>query len=103
MANERRKLGDDEVRSALSGLPGWSAAERKLHREYEFRDFIQAWGFMSAAALVIQQLDHHPEWSNVYHRVTVDLVTHDLAGISTRDVELAGRLEVLAAPWIAAR
>lgn len=99
MTNERRRLSAGEIETALGQLPGWSVEGEKLHRDYTFGDFVRAWGFMSAAALVIQQMDHHPEWSNVYDRVAVDLVTHDLKGISTRDVELARKLEDLAAPW----
>lgn len=100
MAGERRRLSGGEIGEALARLPGWSVAGEKLHREYAFGDFVRAWAFMSAAALVIQQMDHHPEWFNVYDRVRVDLVTHDLGGISSRDVELATRLEALAAPWL---
>jgi 4a-hydroxytetrahydrobiopterin dehydratase len=70
----------------------------KLQRTYEFADFIEAWGFMSAAALVVQEMDHHPEWHNVYNRVRIELVTHDAGGITARDIELAKRLEALAAP-----
>jgi len=96
MATQRTKLSDSEVADALKGLPGWSLKDGMLQRRYQFADFVEAWGFMSEAALVVQQMDHHPEWSNVYHTVTVNLVTHDLKGISTRDVELAGRMEALA-------
>ncbi|HTO90662.1 MAG TPA: 4a-hydroxytetrahydrobiopterin dehydratase [Candidatus Sulfotelmatobacter sp.] len=96
MTSPRLKLSDSEIASALKTIPGWSVEGGKLHRRYQFADFIEAWGFMSSAALVAQQMDHHPEWSNVYHTVTVDLVTHDLKGISTRDVELATRMEALA-------
>ncbi len=99
MSGERRKLSEAELASALSGLPGWTVAGGRLHRRYVFGDFVEAWAFMSSAALLVQQMDHHPEWSNVYHTVTVDLVTHDLGGISTRDVELASRFESLAARW----
>lgn len=97
MSEERRKLSGDEIEGALRDLPGWSVAGGKLRREYAFGDFVRAWAFMSAAALVVQQMDHHPEWSNVYDRVTVELVTHDLGGIGTRDAELARRMEALAA------
>ena len=96
MSSPRKKLSDSEVASALKQLAGWSVKDGMLHRRYQFKDFIEAWGFMSSAALVVQQMDHHPEWSNVYHTVTVNLVTHDLKGISTRDVELAERMEALA-------
>jgi 4a-hydroxytetrahydrobiopterin dehydratase len=93
------RLTDAEIAEALRALPGWSVAGGKLHREYRFHDFLEAWGFMSAAALIVQQMDHHPEWFNVYHTVRVELVTHDAGGISARDVELAGRMEALAARW----
>ena len=97
MAEAPRKLTDEEVKLALSRLAGWQVVNGKLHREYRFKDFIEAWGFMSSAALVVQQMDHHPEWFNVYHTVRVDLVTHDANGISRRDVDLAQKLEELAA------
>jgi 4a-hydroxytetrahydrobiopterin dehydratase len=93
MAEPPRKLNDEEIKLALSRLAGWSVVGGKLHREYRFRDFVEAWGFMSSAALVVQQMDHHPEWFNVYHTVRIDLVTHDVGGISRRDVDLAGKLE----------
>ena len=99
MASERKKLSEAEVAAELKSLSGWSVSGGKLLRSYAFGDFVKAWGFMSAAALVIQQMDHHPEWFNVYDRVRVELVTHDLQGISTRDVELARKMEALAGPW----
>jgi 4a-hydroxytetrahydrobiopterin dehydratase len=91
------RLADGELRAALAELPDWQVADGKLHREYRFRDFVEAWGFMTQAALRVQEMDHHPEWSNVYHTVRVDLVTHDAGGITARDVELARRLEAIAA------
>lgn len=69
----------------------------KLHREYQFADFVHAFGFMATAAIAIEAMGHHPEWSNVYNRVTVDLTTHDAGGITAKDVELARKLEALAA------
>ena len=97
MAGNRLKMSEAELEDALHALPGWRVMHGKLNRTYEFTDFIEAWGFMSSAALVIQQMDHHPEWFNVYNRVRVELITHDAAGITLRDVELAKRLEALAA------
>ena len=91
------KLSDDEIASALAGLGGWSVAGGKLHREYRFPDFIHAFGFMATAAVAIEKVNHHPEWFNVYNRVTVDLVTHDSGGITNADVELARTLEGIAA------
>ncbi len=92
----RPKLTDAEIETALETLPGWSVAGGKLHKEYQFPNFIQAFGFMATAAIAIEKMDHHPEWSNVYNRVRVDLTTHDSGGITKKDVELARLLEALA-------
>jgi 4a-hydroxytetrahydrobiopterin dehydratase len=97
----RSKLDDTAIAAALVTLPGWSVREGKLHREYAFADFTHAFGFMAAAATVIQARDHHPEWSNVYGKVTVDLVTHDAGGMTSVDVELAAALEALAQKLLA--
>ena len=99
MSNRPVRLNDDELRTALAGLPEWRVADGKLTREYRVRDFVEAWGFMAAAALHVQQMDHHPEWSNVYGTVKVELVTHDARGITANDVELARRFESLAQRW----
>ena len=89
-----QKLSDAELQSALTSLPGWQLTPQgKLHREYRFADFIHAFGFMSTAALAIEKMNHHPEWFNVYNRVTVDLTTHDAQGITSRDIELARLLD----------
>lgn len=80
----------------LAELPHWSVQEGKLHREYRFEDFSQAIGFITMAALKIEVLDHHPEWSNVYNRVSVDLVTHDAGGITMKDFALAALLDKVA-------
>ena len=102
MGEKPKKLDDAAVRAGLGKLPGWTVEAGKLHREYRFRDFVDAWAFMTAGALRIQQMDHHPEWFNVYGTVRVDLTTHDAGGISARDLELAGTLEGLAARWLKA-
>ncbi len=91
-----RKLTAAEIEAALAALPGWSETEGKLHREYRFPDFVHAFGFMAAAAVAIEAMNHHPEWFNVWNRVEIDLWTHDSGGITKRDVELAGKLEELA-------
>jgi 4a-hydroxytetrahydrobiopterin dehydratase len=90
------KLTDSELKTALDALPGWNVAAGKLHREYKFPDFIHAFGFMAASALAIEKMNHHPEWSNVYNRVSVDLTTHDSGGITAQDTALAGVLESIA-------
>ena len=93
---EIAKLTDSEISKALGQLAGWSVANGKLHREYQFPDFIHAFGFMATAAVAIEAIGHHPEWFNVYNRVTVDLTTHDAGGITAKDVDLARRLESFA-------
>lgn len=95
MAIERRALTDDEVTREVAALSGWAVQDGKLHRELRFADFSEAWGFMSRAALVAEKLDHHPDWSNVWATVVIDLHTHDLGGISTLDVEFARRVDAL--------
>lgn len=88
-------LPDHEVRARLANLPGWSLAGGKLHRELRFRDFSEAFGFMTRAALAAERLGHHPDWSNSWATVTIDLVTHDQGGITELDFRLAGELEGL--------
>ncbi len=87
------KLTDSELEAALASLPGWTVDKGKLHREYKFADFIHAFGFMTTCALAIEKMNHHPEWFNVYNRVTVYLVTHDAGGITSKDVTLAKLLD----------
>jgi 4a-hydroxytetrahydrobiopterin dehydratase len=90
------KLEDGELASRLAQLPGWTIEDGKLHRRYQFDDFVDAFGFMASCALVAERLAHHPEWSNVYGRVVVDLTTHDAGGITERDFALAAAMERLA-------
>ena len=92
----RQRLNDAELKAALDRLSGWTIVNDKLHREYKFPDFAHAFGFMATAAVLIDKMNHHPEWSNVYNRVTVDLTTHDAGGITQKDLELAGVLENIA-------
>ena len=92
----RQKLSEQEVQAALSSHPGWTVVNGKLHREYKFKDFVQAFGFMTQVALVAEQMNHHPEWFNVYSTVRVDLTTHDVGGISQLDFTLAEKMDALA-------
>lgn len=93
---ERKKLSEGEIAKALTTLKGWSLASGKLHKEFTFPDFVTAFGFMSSVSLIAEGLNHHPDWSNVYNRVTIDLMTHSEGGITGFDVEFAGRVEKLA-------
>jgi 4a-hydroxytetrahydrobiopterin dehydratase len=90
-------LTDGQIQYALQELPGWSVIDGKLHREFKFRGFAEAFGFMTRVAIEAHALDHHPEWSNVYNRVTIDLVTHVSGNtITERDVALAKVIDELA-------
>ena len=77
-------------------LPAWTLQEGKLHRELRFADFSEAFGFMTRGALAAEQLNHHPEWSNVWNRVVINLTTHDCGGLSKLDLALAQRIDALA-------
>lgn len=97
----RKKLSDEEISLALQDLPGWEVKEGKLHKAYKFGSFAQAMGWMVAVGIQADKMDHHPEWSNVYSRVSVSLVTHDMGNaISSWDVDLAHKMETLAAPFM---
>jgi len=78
-------------------LPQWEVIPGKdaIRREFRFRDFDEAWGFMSRVALLAERQDHHPDWSNVWNRVTIVLTTHDAGGLSPRDVKLACAIDAL--------
>jgi 4a-hydroxytetrahydrobiopterin dehydratase len=85
------KLDTAEIAALLAAAPGWSLAREgaAIRRDFQFRDFSEAWGFMNRVALLAEAQDHHPEWSNVYNRVTIELTTHDCGGLSERDFRLA--------------
>ncbi|MBQ0759905.1 4a-hydroxytetrahydrobiopterin dehydratase [Zhongshania sp.] len=83
------KLTDLEISNALKDLDGWALKDEKLHRVFEFDDFISAFAFMTRVAIRAEKIDHHPEWSNVYKTVTIALTTHDAGGLSAKDLALA--------------
>jgi 4a-hydroxytetrahydrobiopterin dehydratase len=82
--------------SDLTPPNGWQIIDGCLHREFEFADFVAAFGFMTQAALVAETMDHHPDWSNSWNKVVVDLTSHDVGGVTDRDVRLASRMNELA-------
>ena len=84
-----KKLSDAEIQANLEQLNGWTVEDGKLHKEYQFDTFVTAFGFMTQLALVAESMNHHPEWFNVYNRVTIDLMTHDAGGISELDFQWA--------------
>jgi 4a-hydroxytetrahydrobiopterin dehydratase len=92
------KLTGEARTAALARIPLWRAVETRdaIHRKFEFRNFSEAFGFMTRAALVAEKLDHHPEWSNVYRTVDVTLSTHSAGGLTELDVKLAEAMDRLA-------
>jgi len=89
------KLSELEITEELKKLEGWEIKDNKLHKEIQFESFNQAFGFMTRAAMEIEKMNHHPEWFNVYNRITIDLTTHDAGGITNNDVNLARILNSL--------
>ena len=88
-----QKLSEAEVAAELGSLKGWSVQQGKLHRIFECKDFVQAFGFMASVALAAEALGHHPDWSNSWNKVTIDLSTHSVGGLSKFDFELAGKIQ----------
>ena len=96
--NDRNRLSSDELHTELEILnrgpdSEWQFVQDKLHRQFIFRDFLAAMQFMQTVALEAEKLDHHPEWCNVYNRVTVDLTTHSAGGITELDFLLAKKMQ----------
>ncbi|QFU10040.1 Putative pterin-4-alpha-carbinolamine dehydratase [Rhodobacteraceae bacterium THAF1] len=93
------KLEGQARTEALARLAerGWSEVEGRdaITKDYKFADFIEAFGWMTRAAIHAQAVDHHPEWSNVYNRVSVTLTSHDVKGLSARDIDLAEKMDAL--------
>ncbi|MEJ5255483.1 MAG: 4a-hydroxytetrahydrobiopterin dehydratase [Acidimicrobiales bacterium] len=85
-------LSDAEVSAHLAGLDGWQLVDGRLHREVAFEDFGAAFAFMTRVALIAEKLDHHPDWSNSWNRVVIDIVSHADGGLTERCFELAGRI-----------
>lgn len=88
-------LSPAEIAERLAALPGWRHADGALRRDFVFADFSEAFGFMTRVALAAEKLDHHPDWSNVWSRVSVTLRTHDAGGVTALDVQLAGLMQRL--------
>ena len=86
------KLTDKEIESEVNKMPGWKVVNGKLSKSFEFKDFIEAFSFMTRVAMHAEKMNHHPEWFNVYNKVNIDLVTHDLNGISNYDMKLANAI-----------
>jgi 4a-hydroxytetrahydrobiopterin dehydratase len=93
---EYRKLSQDEIGIEVTKIKGWNTTEtEKISKEFQFKNFVQAFGFMTKVAMEAEKMNHHPEWFNVYNRVKIELVTHDLGGISTYDIKFADTINKL--------
>jgi 4a-hydroxytetrahydrobiopterin dehydratase len=84
-------LSPEEVEARLAETPGWAIEDGKLHRVFEFADFSEAFAFMTRVALAAEKLDHHPDWSNSWNKVTIDIVSHAAGGITASCFDLATR------------
>jgi 4a-hydroxytetrahydrobiopterin dehydratase len=91
------KLTDKEIESEVTKVSGWKVVNGKLSKSFEFKDFIEAFSFMTRVAMHAEKMNHHPEWFNVYNKVNIDLVTHDLNGISNYDMKLANAINKIQA------
>lgn len=91
-----KKMTRDGIEAALREAPGWELRDGALVREFRFRDFVEAFGFMSRVALLAESMNHHPDWSNVYNRVSIALSTHDAGGVTDHDVRLAKAVSEIA-------
>ena len=91
------KLAGVERQAALAKLKGWHAVEGRdaIHKSLRFKDFNEAFGFMTRVALAAEKANHHPEWSNVYNKVEITLTTHECDGLSARDIKLAEFIDAL--------
>src|ERR1700693_4721536 len=87
------KLSEQQIAEELRNLKGWSVLNGNLHRVFEFKDFAHAFGFMTQVALAAEKMDHHPDWSNSWNKVTVDLSTHSAGGLTKYDFDLAGKIQ----------
>jgi len=85
----------DTLQAWLGDHPGWTLEQDKLEKVFQFDDFTRAFGFMASAAIQAEKMNHHPEWSNVYNKVTVQLTTHDAGGITEKDFQLAEAMDSL--------
>ncbi len=91
----KQKLSPEQVNTALKKLPNWKLEKSKLQTSFQFKNFVEAFGFMTQVALYAEKMNHHPEWSNVYKTVSINLTTHDAGGITDLDIQLAEKISEL--------
>jgi 4a-hydroxytetrahydrobiopterin dehydratase len=91
----KEKKTAPEITEAIAQMTEWKVINDKLSRTFEFKDFVDAFAFVTKIAIVAEKMDHHPEIFNVYNRVVIDLATHDIGGIGSLDIELAKKIDAL--------
>jgi len=89
------KLPAAKLRAGLARLPLWKSRSGKLRREFVFADFSEAFAFMTRVALLAEKADHHPDWSNAWNKVVIELTSHDAGGLTQRDIDLAVAIDAL--------
>ena len=88
-------LEKDQVNYFLEKNPSWNINDKSIKKEFKFKNFIDAFGFISKVALLSEKMDHHPNWQNTYNKVTIELTTHDIGGITSSDIKLAEAIDIL--------
>lgn len=91
----KEKMIDKEIETAIVQLTEWKVVNDKLNRSFKFNNFVDAFAFMTKVAIIAEKANHHPELSNVYNRVVIDLTTHDVGGIGNLDIDLAKKIDAL--------
>ncbi len=92
---ESKLLEPQEIKSLQKELPEWEITQSQLKRKWQFSNFVEAFGFITKVAMVSEAMNHHPDWSNVYAKVTIKLTTHDMGGLTHRDIRLAKAINLL--------
>jgi 4a-hydroxytetrahydrobiopterin dehydratase len=93
--DDYRRLSEEEITQQVAKLDGWKVVNGKVNKTFKFDDFVQAFSFMTSVAMEAEKMNHHPEWFNVYNTVRIDLITHDVGGISNYDIKLAKTMDKL--------
>jgi len=88
-------IENDQLNYFIEKNPSWLIDKKTIKKEFKFKSFIEAFGFMSKVALLSEKMDHHPHWQNVYNKVTINLTTHDMSGVTTNDIKLAEAIDKL--------
>jgi 4a-hydroxytetrahydrobiopterin dehydratase len=90
-----------DIKNEIAKLAGWTHANKKIRKEFKFENFRDAFAFMTRCAMEIEKMDHHPEWFNVYNKLTVELTTHDAGDVTEKDIKLAGVMDGIAKRFVA--